>query len=278
MTDAIKTVFEWMNDLIISTAGNSDLFTLSLSSVQVDLYQFSLTVMTTVMKPIAYTILSLFFILELYKLSVKNDGASASGMGAEIVFKLLFRVVLFKYVVDSAEIIMNAIFDVSGYMAEQLQGVSLGGSEPVGAIDLVLVETFAGNLGFWMQLVVLILAILLWLVVLVSVMLAQIIVTTRLIQLYVYFAIAPIPLATLPHEEMSQIGKGFLKSFAAVSLQGVLINIVLLFFPVLSNSIFQSTSQTILEIMGGLLCYSIVLALAVLNTSKWSKAICNSYL
>ena len=58
----------------------------------------------------------------------------------------------------------------------------------------------------------------------------------RFIQLYIYIAVAPIPIATLPNREWSQVGKGFLKSFVAVCLQGVILVLILYFFPSIATS------------------------------------------
>lgn len=101
--------------------------------------------------------------------------------------------------------------------------------------------------------------------------LVQIICIARFIEIYVYMAIAPIPLATFPSEELSSVGKNFLKSFAAVCIQGALIYIVLSIFPMLFNAnILQDNSIT------GMLLYSVILAIGVLSSGRWAKSICNA--
>ena len=45
----------------------------------------------------------------------------------------------------------------------------------------------------------------------------------RFFKLYIYAAIAPVPLSAFAGEETSHIGKAFLKSFAAVCLEGAVI-------------------------------------------------------
>ena len=89
----------------------------------------------------------------------------------------------------------------------------------------------------------------------------------RFIEIYMYVAISPIPIATFPSEDLSQIGKNFLKSFAAVCLQGTLIYLILTFFPViLSDNLLNENSAPLI--------YSyipFVLILAVFGANRYAK-------
>ena len=50
---------------------------------------------------------------------------------------------------------------------------------------------------------------------------------SRMFEIMVYTMASPIPLSTFSSEEHRQIGIGFIKSFAAVCLQGLMIIIIL---------------------------------------------------
>jgi hypothetical protein len=101
--------------------------------------------------------------------------------------------------------------------------------------------------------------------------LVQIICIGRFLEIYIHVAIAPIPLATLPSDDLNSIAKNFLKSFAAVSLQGALIYLILSFFPQLVNSNILGE-----QIAFTMLLYSIVLVIAIFSAGKWAKSICNA--
>ena len=58
----------------------------------------------------------------------------------------------------------------------------------------------------------------------------------RFFKLYMYTAIAPIPLAAFAGEPTQNIGKSFLKSYAAVCLQGAIIVLACIIFSVLASS------------------------------------------
>lgn len=58
----------------------------------------------------------------------------------------------------------------------------------------------------------------------------------RFFKLYMYTAIAPIPLSTFAGEPTQQIGKSFLKSYAAVCLEGAIIVLACVIFSVFAAS------------------------------------------
>ena len=278
MTDAIIGVLGWINDWILGLAADNSALTSSLKDFSPALHSFTSTVMTSVVMPVAYVILALFFMLELYNASVKTDGGSSGvNLGAERVFQILFKLALCKFAVDNTKLILNAIYQTSTNLTTGIQGVLTTGGTSV-PIDTAALKTSIDALGFWSQLVALILCFIVFLIIMVAVALANVIVITRFVELFVYLAISPIPIATLPNEEFSQVGKNFLKNFVAVSIQGTLIFLVLAFFPVLlSAGLMSSSGDTdLFAALVGAIGYAVVLILAVFSTSKWAKSITNA--
>jgi NADH:ubiquinone oxidoreductase subunit H len=98
-----------------------------------------------------------------------------------------------------------------------------------------------------------------------------------MVETYVYLAISPLPLATIPNSELSSVAKNFLKSFAAVSIQGVLIFTVLALYGTLIGSIASNDAFTdITTAMLEATLYSLVLVVCISMTGRWSKSICNA--
>lgn len=58
----------------------------------------------------------------------------------------------------------------------------------------------------------------------------------RFFKLYLYTAIAPIPLSTFAGEPTQHVGKSFLKSFCAVCLEGAIIVLACVIFSVFASS------------------------------------------
>jgi hypothetical protein len=283
MDNAIAEVLRWING-IFGLLGNNALLSGGIDSFSNKLYGYVLNIMQNVVMPVAYVILALFFVMELYKASTKTESMGGHTMGGvEIVFRVLVKLVFCKMVLDSVPLILGAIFQVTTHLTAGIANVI--GTEEAKFIDPLAIQNAVGGIQFWQQFIVLMFCFIVFLVVMVAIGISLIVCAARFIELYVYTAIAPIPLATMPNAEMSQIGKNFLKNYAAVCLQGTILFMVLSFFPVLVNAtiierigssggnVFQSTTQIYLALFLTM-AYATLLLLAVMQSGKWAKSIC----
>ena len=279
MTDAIMGLLEIINELVLSISGNSSPLTLPLGEFLSSIHTYALLVMQDVAMPVAYVILALFFALELYKTSVKIDGAGGgTQLGAEMIFRVMIKMVICKVVLDETPNVLTAIYNATTGLTTSISAIVAGGSA-TGGMNIEAIESIVEGLGFWGGIPVIIIVCIILLVTLLAVGLANVIILCRFVEMFIYICISPIPVATLPSEELSQIGKNFLKSFAAICVQGTLIFLVLSFFPILFNSGFlenDGATESIYLALLGVLGYSIVLILAIFSTGKWAKSITNA--
>lgn len=280
MSEAILTVLQWISDLSVKLTGNSTALTGTFGSYLNRVYEYANTVMQSVCMPVAYVVLALFFVMELYKASTRIDGSGGgTPLGVEMVFRVMFKMVICKMVVDKVPLLMKAIFDVTAELSQSIRNLN-SGEEISKGMELAEAEKVVSDIGFIPGIPVLLLCFIVFLITLFAVAFANVIIITRFIELYIYLAVSPIPIATIPNEELSQIGKNFFKSFAAVCIQGTLIYLVLTFYPMIFNQAFQDTTTAentnIYMILLGTLSYSIVLILAVFSTGKWAKSICGA--
>lgn len=270
-------LLELINSMISNIATDNGLLGRSLSSFAPGLYSFADSTMSIICMPVGYSILALFFLLEMQKISTKVESVGGtSQMGAELVFKLLFKLVLCKLVVDMSSLLLNCLFDVSTYISSQIG--TLSGSTTITGMDLASVETTLADYTFWQNLIIMLLCFLTFLVELVAILAAEIIIVCRFFQIYILFAVAPVPLSTLPHEEWSQIGKGYIKTFAAACVQGIVLTIILAMFPVLMSGAFLDSGTTgeLLSQLFSIVGYSVVLVISIIGSSNVAKRIMNA--
>ena len=108
--------------------------------------------------------------------------------------------------------------------------------------------------------------------------LANVVVIARLFELTVYTLIAPVPLSTFACEGLSDVGKGFLKSYAAVSLQAIVLAIMFVAYSAVNTALVSgrigSTNLTLNGVMG--LVTTLTLAMGVMQSGSWSKKICGA--
>lgn len=256
-----------------------------------DLFAFADRILTDVAKPIAYTILALFFILEIYRVSVRSElsGGGTNQLGAEVVFKVFFRLIIFKVVIDQTPEIMRAIYNLSAYLTEKISLVAFSAAHPPHILDVdAIINSMGGGviMSFGAILVAIIMAIPVYLVVMCAGFVGLIISYLRLIEIYIYYALSPIPLATLPSEEMSSVGKSFLRSFTAVCLQGSIIFLMINFIPVIAGSVLTAVSfgaglpittmQQLSIAYSIIICWSIILIMSFFKAQRFASTICQA--
>ncbi|MCQ2802804.1 MAG: hypothetical protein MJ225_03965 [Bacilli bacterium] len=274
MSAYIKGIF----DLILGEQnfdGSSLLFTPA--TFNASLYSYVMTVMNSVIKPIAYAVLALFCLLELYQITVRNTDSTRS---FEVPFKLMFKTVICKIVVDKSDVIVSALFDVSSSVITGIQGV-LGTPVYTQSGALVDMDEIIDAMGFGEQLMLALIATLLFIGFQVLTIFVTVTITGRMLEIYVLTAIAPLPLATFPNEHMRNTGINFLKYFFAVCLQGALMFLVLSLFkyltfdPIVNVAAahdYLSLTLGLFAVLGDL----VVLFLAIKKSGSWAKSICNA--
>ena len=131
--------------------------------------------------------------------------------------------------------LMLAVFDIVQGMISQVIGSA--GVSGIGTATLPqeLVDTI-NACGFWES-------IPLWAVTLIGSLLITVLsfvmvltVYGRMFSLWMYAAIAPVPLSAFAGEPSASVGKNFLRSYAGVCLQGLVIALACIIFSALSTS------------------------------------------
>ena len=271
-----ETLIKWMTELYgkFADAGNynmSNLLSIDLDGFNDLLYIWVETIMRNVIMPVAYVILALFFVLELWNIVSKLDGAGGGSMFAvEVVFKAILKLGVAKFAVDKTLNIIKGIYGVSQYIMSGVSGI-MSPEAVTGSMNLYTIAAEINSMDMGAQIGLLIELLIIKFGVMIIMGIVQLICIGRFIEIYVYMAVAPIPIATLPSEEMSGIGKNFFKSFAAICLQGVFIYIILTFFPILVNSNILTDFNAF-----SMLLYSIMLVIAIMSSSRWAKSICSA--
>jgi hypothetical protein len=267
----IKDVMLGVTDL----GSGSGVLTKTPETFNVALFNGVNSISQSAVMPVAYVFLGLIFMLELYNITIRTDG-QAGTMGYEIPFKVMFKLAICKIAVDSTPLILAAIFSVSNEVILNMGGVF--GSHSVSVLHNIdaMKETIA-NMDFGVKLMTSVQVTIIWLVFKFSTMAIMLVIIGRMIQIYIMMAIAAIPMATMANADLSSVGKNFLKSFAAVCVQGTLIYIVLNMYGTLVGSVATSIDNTdITAVLFEALLYSLVLVMAIFATGRISKSICNA--
>lgn len=167
---------------------------------------------------IGYGLLILFFALSLFK----NTANFHELKRPEAALHYLIRFVAAKTLVDYSMTILLAIFDICNGVILQIAG-SMGGISQAMVTLPAEIQTAIDNVGFLASIPLWLVTILgsLFITVLSFVMILTI--YGRFFRLYMYAALAPLPLATFAGESTQSVGVAFVKGYAGVCLEGAVI-------------------------------------------------------
>lgn len=180
---------------------------------------------------IALALLVLFFVVGV----IKTCGSFTEVKKPEHALKLFLRFAIAKGVVTYGLELMLSIFKIVQGLMSTIMTTSGIGSVTKTVLPSEIIKAIDGC-GFFES-------IPLWAVTLIGglfvTVLSFIMILTvygRFFKLYLYTAIAPIPLSTFAGEPTQQVGKSFLKSFSAVCLEGAIIVLSCIIFSLFASS------------------------------------------
>lgn len=183
------------------------------------------------LKAIGYALLVLFFVVGV----VKTCGSFTEIKKPEHALKLFIRFVLAKAVVGYGLDLMMALFRiVQGIISTAMNTAGVAAQTAV-TMPSEMEEAIRG-LTFWESIPAWAVSLIGSLVIIVLSFIMIMSVYGRFFKLYLYTAIAPIPLSAFAGEPSANIGKSFLKSYAAVCLEGAIIVLACIIFSIFAAS------------------------------------------
>ena len=183
------------------------------------------------LQAVAYALLVLFFVVGV----VKTCGSFVEVKKPEHALKLFVRFAIAKGVISHGLELMMALFNiVQGIVSTIMRTAGFGAAQQT-VLPNEIVKAVE-DCGFFES-------IPLWAVTLIGGLFITVLsfimimsVYGRFFRLYLYTAIAPIPLSTFAGEPSQNVGKSFIKSYAAVCLEGAIIVLACIIFSLFAAS------------------------------------------
>ena len=186
-------------------------------------------------KAIGLALIVLFFVMGV----MKTCGTFADLKRPEVAVKAFVRFVLAKAAVTNGLELMNALFSVAQGLVSTIMSAAGFGSPQQTVLPTEII-TAVEDCGFFES-------IPLWAVTLIGGLLITVLsfvmimtVYGRFFKLYLYTAIAPVPMAAFAGEPTQSIGISFVKSYTAVCLEGAIIVLGCIIF-----SLFAATPPVV---------------------------------
>ena len=229
-----------------------------------------ITTINGVLGAIGTALLVLFFTIGV----IKTCGSFAELKKPETAVKVFIRFAISKYLIDNClKLMLNFVTIVQGVIAKITASSSIGTAlefsipssvqskfDGVGILDGAIplwAICFIAHIAFIVIGIVLLLTV-----------------YGRFFRIYMYTAIAPIPLSTLAGQPTENIAKSFLKSYAGVCMQGVVIVLACVIFTAYAASMPQiDTSAEPIKMVWGYVSEVVFNMLVLLGLVKGSDRI-----
>ena len=226
----------------------------------------------SVIIPIAGIIITFVLCYELISMII--DRNNLHDVDTWMFFKWFFKAFIAIYLVTNTFTIVMAIFDVGQSLVNSAAGVigSNASIDITSTISAMETEMETMNIGELLQLAMETLLVSLCMKI-ISILIT-VILYVRMIEIYLYTSIAPVPFATMTNREWGQIGNNYARGLLALGFQGFFIMVIVGIYCVLINQ--MTIVSNVHSALFSVAAYTVILCFALFKTSGISKSIFNA--
>ena len=227
------------------------------------------TLSENVIVPIAGLVITYVLCYELISMIVEKNNMHE--IDTFMFFKWFFKAWVAVFLVTHTFDITMAVFDVAQHVVSGASGVISGstsidaaaalssmqaGLEAMEIPELLLLVIETGLVSLCMKIMSVLITVILY---------------GRMIEIYLYCSVAPIPFATMTNREWGQVGNNYLKSLLALGFQGFLIMICVAIYAVLVNNMIIADSLH--SAIFSLAAYTVLLCFNLMKSGSLAKSI-----
>lgn len=227
-----------------------------------------------VMVPIAGMIISFVLIYEL--ISMIMDKNNMHEFDTSLFFRFLLKACIAVMLLSKTFDITMAVFGVGGHVVNEAAAVISGSTTIDVASTLqsmfnsqVSTMEIGELIGLGMETMVISLCMKIMSV------LITVILYGRMIEIYIYASVSPIPAATVTNREWGTIGTNYLKGLIALAFQGFFIMVCVAIYSALIASIVVATNLH--TALWSIAAYTVILCFSLFKTGSLSKSIFNAH-
>lgn len=228
---------------------------------------------TSVIVPIAGMIITFVLCYELITMLTERN--NMHDIDTFMFFKFFVKAWIAIYLVTNTFTITMAVFDVGQHVVNAASGVISGST----AIDVASVVTDVDATLEAMEIGEMVVLALETLIVSFCMKIMSVIITVimygRMIEIYLYTSVAPIPFATMTNREWGQIGTNYFRGLFALAFQAFLMMVCVAIYAVLISTL--TASDNLSSSLFGVMGYTVILCFSLFKTGSLSKSIFNAH-
>ncbi len=267
----LETMFTDVNEKVGTIAGEVSKTPSTWNSGIFDMIK---TLSDNVIVPIAGMIISFVLIYELITMVI--DKNNMHDFDTSLFFRFLLKACIAVSLLSQTFDIVMAVFDVGSHVVTQAAG-AISGSTSLD-VQSTLITMFNSQLenmgigeliGLGMETMIVSLGMKIMSV------LITVILYGRMIEIYLYVSVAPIPAATVTNREWGSVGTNYLKGLIALAFQGFFIMVCVAIYAVLVASV--AVADNLHTALWSVAAYTVILCFSLFKTGSLSKSIFNAH-
>ncbi len=267
----LGTMFTDVNDKVGTIAGE---VSQTPSTWNPGIFTMIKTLSENVIIPIAGMIISFVLIYELLTMVMEKN--NLHDFDTSLFFRFLGKACIAVLLLSKTFDIVMAVFDMGSHMVEQAAS-SISGSTSLD-VQAALTTMFENQIeamgigeliGLGLETMVISLCMKIMSV------LITVILYGRVIEIYLYVSVAPIPAATITNKEWGSIGTNYVKGLFALAFQGFFIMVCVAIYAVLVAGI--TVAGNLHSALWSVAAYTVILCFSLFKTGSLSKSIFNAH-
>ena len=227
----------------------------------------------TVILPIAGLVLTFVATYELIQMLLEKN--NMHDVDTSMFFKWVFKAFVAVYLVTHTFDITMAVFDMAQHVVSGAAGV-IGGDTNIDVTEaLAAMQEGLEDMEIPELLLLVMETSLVSLCMKIMSVLITVILYGRMIEIYAYCSVSPIPFATMTNREWGQIGNNYLKGLFALGFQGFLIMICVGIYAVLVNNMI--IADNLHSAIFSLAAYTVILCFSLFKSGALAKSIFSAH-
>jgi len=234
------------------------------------IFQMMQGISESVIVPVAGIVIAYVLCYELISMVMEKN--NMQDFDTSMFFRYLFKAAIGVWLVSNTFQIVMAVFDVASDAVNSAAAYVSGNT----SIDMEqtindMFQTSVQNMGVGELIALGLETSVVKLGMKVMSVLITVILYGRMIEIYLYISVAPIPFATFTNREWGDIGTNYLKGLMALAFQGFFIMMCVAIYAVLVSSI--AYADNVHSAIWSAVAYAVLLCFALFRTSGLSKTV-----
>lgn len=267
----LNTMFTDVNDKVGTIAGE---VSRTPSAWNAGIFNMVRTLSENVIIPIAGMVISFVLIYELITMVIDKNNMHDFDTG--LFFRFLFKACIAVMLLSKTFDIVMAVFDVGSHVVAEASS-AISGSTSLN-VQATLVSMFNSQIDT-MEIGELIGLGLETMIVSLGMKIMSVLITVilygRMIEIYLYVSVAPIPAATVTNREWGAVGTNYLKGLIALAFQGFFIMVCVAIYAVLVSGV--AVASDLHSALWSVGAYTVILCFSLFKTGSISKSIFHAH-